>query len=129
MTDPYGDAASPAPDAAPQPPDVSHHRGRRTWVIAGVAVVVLVVGAFVGVKATSGGSSHATTAAAQGPNDQGGPRRGRNGTFGTLQSIDGPTLTAATENGSTTVATTSSSTKFSKTVTGVFSDIKVGDRI
>src|SRR5205807_3150823 len=104
---------------------------QRTLVILGAAVVVLAVGGFLGVKAASGGGSKPTTAAAQGAGGAGGQGRnfGGRGTFGTLQSVDGPNLTIATGNGSTTVATTSSSTRFTKTVTGAFSDIKVGDRV
>jgi hypothetical protein len=128
--DPDDDSLDIGPDPTiSEPPGVSHHRGRRTWVIVGVAVVVLGVGAFVGVKAASGGGSKATTAAAQAPADGGQQGTRRGGTFGTLKSIDGPNLTIETGNGNTMVATTSSSTRFTKTVPGAFSDIKVGDRV
>jgi hypothetical protein len=123
----------PSVDPPPigEPPGVEQGRSRRTWLIAGLAVVVLAVGGFVGAKVVSGGKSNATTASAQNPG-QGGPgaggRGGGRGTFGTLQSVDGPTLTVATRNGNTTVVT-SSSTRFAKAVTGAVSDIEVGDRI
>ena len=114
-------------------------------MIAGaVGVVVLAVGGFFGVKALAGGSS-TTSTASQGP---GGGARGngaRRGTVGTLQSIDGSTLTVATFNrdpngdrsggggasaaGGTTTVTTNGSTKFYKTVSGALSDVKVGDRV
>jgi len=135
--DPYGEAPSPAPDYAP--PEKS---SRRTWMIAGaIGVVVLAVGGFFGVKALAGGSSSTSTAAQTPTGAQGGA--GRRGTIGTLQSIDGSTLTVATFNrgagatggggagavGNTTTVTTNSSTKFYKTVSGAFGDIKVGDRV
>ena len=114
-------------------------------MIAGaVGVVVLAVGGFFGVKALAGGSS-TTSTASQGP---GGGARGngaRRGTVGTLQAIDGSTLTVATFNrdpngnrsggggasavGGTTTVTTNGSTKFYKTVSGALSDVKVGDRV
>jgi hypothetical protein len=106
-------------------------------VAAIVAVVVLVLGGFFGVKALAGGgSSSASTANTQPANGQG--RGAGGGTFGTLESIDGSTLTVATFNrganganagGGTTTVLTNSSTKFAKAVTGSFSDIKVGDRV
>lgn len=137
--DPYGEAPSPAPDYAP--PEKS---SRRTWMIAGaIGVVVLAVGGFFGVKALAGGSSSTSTAAQTPTGAQGGA--GRRGTIGTLQSIDGSTLTVATfnraagantQNGNgagavdnTTTVTTNGSTKFFKTVSGAFGDIKVGDRV
>jgi hypothetical protein len=115
-----------------QPPGVEQGRSRRTWLMAGLAVVVLIVGAIVGVKVAGGGKSSATTASAQN-GGQGAPgaggRGGGRGTVGTLQSVDGQTLTVATRNGNTTTVITSSSTKFAKAVTGALSDIKVGDRV
>ncbi|MBV9411392.1 MAG: hypothetical protein JO148_07335, partial [Acidimicrobiia bacterium] len=135
--DPYG--AGTAPEYAR--PEKS---SRRTWMIAaGVGVVVLAVAGFFGVKALAGGGSSSTSTAAQAPAaGQGG---GRRGTIGTLQSIDGSTLTVATFNrggangangggaggavGNTTTVTTGSSTKFYKTASGTLSDIKVGDRV
>jgi hypothetical protein len=124
----YGD-----PPAAAGPPGVEHGRSKRTWVIVGTAAVVLAVGGFLGAKAFGGGSSN-TTASAQSGQGQGsgqGRRLLGRGTFGTLQSVDGPTLTLATpnSNGGTTTVVTSSSTRFVKAVTGAFNDIKVGDRI
>jgi hypothetical protein len=115
---------------------------RRTWMVAGgIGVVVLAVGGFFGVKALAGGGS-STSTAAQAPANGGG--RGGRGTVGTLQSIDGSTLTVATFNrggnggaagsganaaGGTTTVITNGSTKFYKTVNGALSDIKVGDRV
>jgi hypothetical protein len=110
-----------------EPPGVEHGRSRRTWLIAGLAVVVLAVGGFAGAKAVSGGSG-ATAASAQSAGQNAGAAGGR-GTVGTLQSVDGTTLTVATRNGSTTTVITSSSTKFAKAVTGALTDIKVGDRV
>src|SRR4051794_41889744 len=87
---PSGEAA---PDyARPEP------RSRRPWIIAAVAgVVVLIVGGFFGVKALAGGGS-STSTASQAPGNGQGQGRGRQGTIGTLQSIDGATLTVATFN-------------------------------
>jgi hypothetical protein len=118
-------------DNAPEPPGVERGRSLRRWVIAGAAVVVLAVGGFVGVKAVGGNGSSATAASAQnGPQGPGGASRsGGRGTFGTLQSVDGQTLTVATRNGNTTTVVTSSSTRFVKAVPGALSDIKVGDHV
>jgi hypothetical protein len=113
------------------PPGVEQGRSKRTWVIVGTAVVVLAVGGFLGAKAFGGGGSPTTASANNGQGAApGGGGRGR-GTFGTLQSIDGATLTVATpnSNGGTTTVITSSSTRFAKSVTGALSDIKVGDRV
>jgi hypothetical protein len=102
------------------------------WLIAAVAVVVLALGGVLGVKAaTGGGGSSSATASAQngGPGGAAGARRGGQGTFGTLQSVDGSTLTIAGPNGNTTTVLTSSSTKFAKAVTGAVGDIKVGDHV
>jgi hypothetical protein len=135
---PYGEAA---PDYAR--PEA---RSRRPWIIAAiVGAVVLVVGGLFGVKALAGGGSSSTSTASQAPGN-GGQGRVRQGTIGTLQSIDGSTLTVATFNrgggnnpqnggggggavGNTTTVTTNGSTKFYKTVSGALSDIKVGDRV
>src|SRR5207248_3752394 len=88
--DPYGEGA--APDYAR--PEA---RSRRPWMVAGaVGVIVLAIGGFFGVKALAGGGSSSTSTASQGPAN-GGPGNGaRRGTVGTLQSIDGSTLTVAT---------------------------------
>ena len=88
--------------------------------------MLLAVGGFVGLKAASGGGSKSATAAAEG-GPPGTP--GRGGTVGTLQSVDGSTLTVATFNGGTTTVITSASTKFMKAVTGALSDVKAGDRV
>jgi len=136
--DPHGQPA--APDyARPQ------ESTRRRWMIpAIVGVVVLAVGGFFAVKALAGGGS-STSTAAQTPANGGGPGgAGRRGTVGTLQSIDGSTLTVATFNrgagannsvnnpgaaGGTTTVITNGSTKFYKTVSGSLSDVKTGDRV
>src|SRR5437762_2234039 len=90
--DPFGEGA--APDYAR--PEA---RSRRPWVIAAVVgVIVLVVGGFFGVKALAGGGSPSTSTAAQTPANGGPGNGGRRGTVGTLQSIDGSTLTVATFN-------------------------------
>jgi hypothetical protein len=139
--DPYGGEA--APDyGRPQ------SKSRRTWFVAGaIGLVVLLIGGFFVVKAVAGGGSSSTSTAAQTPTGNAGGGVGRRGTIGTLQSIDGPTLTVATfargANGAsganggggagaaagTTTVTTSGSTKFYKAVSGALSDIKVGDRV
>jgi hypothetical protein len=104
-----------------------------------IGVVVLAIVGFFGVKALAGGGSSSKATASQGPAN-GGPGQGRGGrgTVGTLQSIDGSTLTLATfqrggsndaSGGGTTTVLTNSSTKFAKAVTGSFNDIKVGDRV
>src|SRR5690242_2906083 len=129
--DPYGDV--PAPDYAR--PEA---RTRRPWMIAAiVAAAVLVVGGFFGVKAIAGGGSTSTSTASQGTGN--GPGNGgRRGTVGTLQSIDGSTLTVATfnrggnnagANDGTTTVITNGSTKFYKAVSGSLSDVKTGDRV
>jgi hypothetical protein len=131
--DPYGD--SPAAEyARPE------GRSRRTWMVAAaIGVVVLAVGGFFGVKALAGGGSSSTSTAGQAPAGNGQGRGGGRGTVGTLQSIDGSTLTVATfarggANGAnpgagTTTVVTNGSTKFYKTVSGSLSDVKVGDRV
>ncbi|TMK87883.1 MAG: hypothetical protein E6G57_09130, partial [Actinobacteria bacterium] len=130
--DPYGEGA--APDyARPQA------RWRRPWMIgAAVGVAVLAVGGFFAVEALAGGGSSSTSTASQGPANGGGPGSpGRRSTAGTLQSIDGSTLTVATftraQNSGgaagTTTVITNGSTKFYKTVSGSMSDIKTGDRV
>ena len=131
--DPYG-AAAPPDYARPE------KRSRRPWVIAAVVGgIVLLVGGFFGVKAIAGGGSSSTSTASQAP-DGAGRGNGRRGTIGTLQSIDGSTLTVATFNrggndqnggaaGGTTTVITNGSTKFYKTVSGSLSDIKDGDRV
>ena len=130
--DAYG--AAGAPDYARPQSDA-----RRKWMIpAAIGVVVLAIGGFFGVKALAGGGSSSTSTASQTPG-AGGPGNGRRGTVGTLQSIDGSTLTVATfargqnggaaASGNTTTVLTSGSTKFYKTVSGAVSDIKVGDRV
>ena len=132
--DPYGETAAP---------DYARPQGssRRPWMIgAAVGVVVLAVGGFFGVKALAGGGSSSTSTASQNPANGGGPGgAGRRGTVGTLQSIDGSTLTVATFNrggdngtnaaGGTTTVVTNGSTKFYKAASGSLSDIKTGDRV
>ncbi|MBV8981035.1 MAG: hypothetical protein JO086_09070 [Acidimicrobiia bacterium] len=132
--DPYGGAG--APDYAR--PEAS---ARRKWMIpAAIGVVVLAVGGFFGVKALAGGGSSSTSTAGQNTANGPGANPGRRGTVGTLQSIDGSTLTVATfargqngggaaAGGNTTTVLTSGSTKFYKSVSGALSDIKVGDRV
>ena len=131
--DPYGGLAQPSePQGAG-----GWTRSPRTWIVAGVALVVLVVGGVLGANALSGGGSSSASTGAQGPGNgagQGNPAR--RGTAGTLQSIDGSTLTVATfnrgaggGNSGTTTVITNGSTKFYKAVTGSFSDIKAGDRV
>ena len=132
--DPYGDLAPPLGEQG-RP---SSGRSRRMWAVAAIAVVVLAGGAFIGVKALAGGGSSPTSTAAQGPGGNG-RRFGGRGTVGTLQSVDGSTLTVATfgnrdanaggAGGGTTTVVTNSSTKFAKAVTGALSDVKVGDRV
>ena len=133
--DPYGGLAQPS---EPQGGG-GWTRSPRTWIVAAVALVVLVVGGVLGANALSGGGSSSASTGAQGPGNgagQGNPAR--RGTAGTLQSIDGSTLTVATFNrgaggnnagGGTTTVITNDSTKFYKAVTGSFSDIKAGDRV
>jgi len=134
--DPYGGLA--AQPSAPQGGG-GWTRSPRTWIVAAVALVVLVVGGVLGANALSGGGSSSASTGAQGPGNgagQGNPAR--RGTAGTLQSIDGSALTVATFNrgdnsnnagGGTTTVITNGSTKFYKAVTGSFSDIKAGDRV
>jgi hypothetical protein len=131
--DPYGDMPSRPPEQRS-----AFWRSPRTRVVAAAAVVVLAVGAFFGVKAMAGGGS-STSAATQGAgNGAGRGNPGGRGTAGTLQSVDGSTLTVAIFNrgangnnagGGTTTVITNGSTKFYKTVTGSFSDVKAGDRV
>jgi hypothetical protein len=131
--DPYGDQPT-AEYARPE------GRSRRTWMVAAaIGVVVLAVGGFFGVKALAGGGSSSTSTAGQAPAGNGQGRGAGRGTVGTLQSIDGSTLTVATfgrggnnganSGGGTTTVVTGGSTKFYKTVSGALSDIKVGDRV
>lgn len=117
-----------AADESSKPPYVDPPRSssRRVWVIAGLAAVILAIGGFAGAKALSGGGSKPATSASP---SGGATGRGGRGTVGTLQSVDGSTLTVASFNGNTTTVLTSSSTKFLKSVTGSVSDIKVGDRV
>ena len=131
--DPYGGLAQPS---APHDGG-GWTRSLRTWIVAAVALVVLVGGGIVGANALSGGGSSSASTGAQGAGNgagQGNPAR--RGTAGTLQSIDGSTLTVATfnraaggSNSGTTTVITNGSTKFYKAVTGSFSDIKAGDRV
>jgi hypothetical protein len=130
------------PDGEGGAPDYARPeaRSRRPWAIAAVVgAIVVVVGGFFGVKAIAGGGSSSASTASQAPNGGSGGG-GRRGTVGTLQSIDGSTLTVATFNrggnephrgaaGGTATVITNGSTKFYKTVSGSPSDIKVGDRV
>ncbi|MBV8161412.1 MAG: hypothetical protein JO265_10860, partial [Acidimicrobiia bacterium] len=91
--DPYGGLAEPA---RPQGGG-GWTRSPRIWIIGAVALVVLVVGGVVGANALSGGGSSSTSTNSQAPAAGGGQgTAGRRGTAGTLQSIDGSTLTVAT---------------------------------
>lgn len=116
----------PEPSATPPPPPAT--KNRRAWWIAAAVAVLVVGGALLGAKLLSGGSN--ASASTRPANAVGGPNGlGRGGSFGTLQSIDGATLTVATFNGQTTAVVTTNSTKFFKSATGALSDIKVGDRV
>ncbi len=140
MSSPYPGAQPPddLQPAAPAPAPRPWFKSPRTWIAAGVAAVVVIVGGVVAANALGGGGSSESSAntASQGPGTGGG--QGRRGTFGTLQSIDGSTLTVATfagrndptaAAGGTTTVLTNGSTTFYKTASGSFSDIKIGDRI
>jgi hypothetical protein len=123
-------SARPEGESAEGPIDVgpdvaSRRRSPRVWIAVAILAVVLAVGGFFGIKAAGGSSTKSSTAAAAGP---GGGQRG-GGTVGTLQSVDGSTLTISSFNGGNTTVITSSSTKFMKAVTGALSDIKVGDHV
>ncbi len=54
---------------------------------------------------------------------------GRGGTIGTIEKIEGDTITVKTINGSSVKVVTSSSTTFQKMVSGTISDLKTGDAI
>jgi hypothetical protein len=103
----------------------------RLVIGAAVAVVVLVAGFLVVKALTGGGGGKTTVASAQTPANNGPGGRGfrGGGTFGTLQSVDGSTLTVATRNGDTATVLSNSSTRITKSVDGTVGDIKVGDRI
>lgn len=108
------------------PPDPPRPRRRLVWPVTALAAAIVAVGGFAGAKALSGGTSK-TSAAPSRPAAPG--RRNRPGTVGTLQSVDGTTLTVASFNGNTTTVLTSSATKFFKNAPGALGDVKVGDRV
>src|SRR4051794_25757410 len=128
---------TPATEYAPP-----ERRARRPWVIAAVVgVIVVIVGAIFGVKALAGGGSSSSASTASQGQAQG--NRGRRGTIGMLQSIDGSTLTVATFNrggghtngggagaaGGTTTVPPTVPTRFYKGAGGPLSDVKVGARV
>ena len=54
---------------------------------------------------------------------------GRGGTIGTIEKIEGDTITVKTMNGSSIKVVTSSSTTFQKMVSGTLSDLRTGDTV
>jgi Domain of unknown function (DUF5666) len=107
---------------------------RPQWVrwAAAAAVVVLVVGGFLGARALSGNSSASATTGAPAPAASGvlsGPG-GRPGTFGTIASIAGNTITVNdTASGTSVKVSTSSTTQVTVAKTVGVSAIAGGDRI
>jgi hypothetical protein len=132
----------PAPADTP-PPKGS---GRPPWLgwAVGAAVVVAAVGGFFGAKALTGKSNsnavnintNGTLPQNNGQSGEGGNGGGfgggnfRPGAAGTIQSIDGSTLTLNdTRTNTTQKVTTSSSTRVAVSKTATVSDIKKGDRL
>ena len=112
----------------------AHGRGRNA-IIAGVAVAVIAAAALFGVRAASGNKANATSTvnSTQTPGaGNGGPTgslQRRPGTFGTISSISGSTLTVKGADGTITNVNTTSATTVTKSATGSLSDVKVGDHV
>ncbi|MDQ6614474.1 MAG: DUF5666 domain-containing protein [Actinomycetota bacterium] len=106
---------------------------RRTWLAGGLAAALFGIGGLFGIQAVTH-HSHAT-AAARGPGFGGGGFPGGGfgggvvGTFGSIRSISGTTLTLSAPDGSTVMVATSSSTAVTKAAAGAVADIKAGDHI
>jgi len=97
-------------------------------VAAGVAALVIVVGAALGLRAAT---SHSSTVAAgdQGPTAAKKGRGGKGATVGKLGGVHGSDLSVTTKDGRTVTVKTSGSTTVTASVAATLADIKVGDRV
>jgi len=97
-------------------------------VATGVATLVVVVGAVVGLR---GATSHSSTVAA-GDQGSGAAKKGRGDkgvTVGTLAGVHGSNLSLTTKDGRTVTVKTSGSTTVTLSVAATLVDLRVGDRV
>jgi len=97
-------------------------------VAAGVATLVLVVGAVVGLRAAT---SHSSTVAG-GDQGSGAAKKGRSNkeaTVGILAGVHGSDLSVTTKDGRTVTVKTSGSTTVTLSVAATLPDVKIGDRV
>lgn len=118
-------------------------KGIRVRVPIAVAVlaVVALLGVFGGAQLKSSNASASVTATSSGTGPGGGrnrgqfsgapngPRGGGGATFGTVESVNGDTITLTDQQGNTKTITLTSSTTITKTTTGAPSDITTGQTI
>lgn len=97
-------------------------------MVAGVAALVIVVGAALGLRAAT---SHSSTVAAggQGPTAAKKGRGGKEATVGTLVGVHDSDLSVTTKDGRTITVKTSGSTTVTASVAATLADIKVGDKV
>jgi hypothetical protein len=125
--------ASPLPEVEVTEPPHSD-KARPAWLrwVAAGAAVLLVVGGFFGAKALSSNSnaSASPSTANSGAGLNGGGRGGQPGTFGTIESISGDTLTVkSTATNASVKVVASSSTRVTASTTVGLDSIVTGDRI
>lgn len=139
------------PSAAP-PPDSpsagSPGPSARTWILGGVGAVVIAAGAIIGINAASSDSGTVDTAtsadaaastgdASSGAATDGAPADGafapgqgrRGGTNGTIESIDGATITLMGQDGAATQVLTTEETTLTSSSEGTVADLQVGDNV
>lgn len=133
MTDQNAAPAEPTATKATEP-GTAGKSGRKRWITPLLALVAAIaIGLFGGILIGHGTASNAQAGAPAGfrSGGQGGggiPARG-GFTSGTIESIDGDTITLKLTDGSTVKVTTSSSTTVSKTAKSTVSALAKGDEV
>jgi len=107
--------------------------GVKTWIISGVAAVVIAGGLIFGIRAATvsdgvSASSSANSSTATGPAN-GQPGFPGGGVFGTVASVNGDALTVTDRSGQTTKVATTADTTVTRSTVGAASDLKVGDNV